>query len=50
MKAGASNQLLLDGFYNYMVAERRLAPNTVASYGLDLVKYLDFLGERLHPP
>ena len=50
MKAGASNQLLLDGFYNYMVAERRLAPNTVESYGRDLVKYLDFLGkEHLKP-
>jgi integrase/recombinase XerD len=50
MKAGASNQLLLDGFYNYMVAERRLAPNTVASYGRDLVKYLDFLGNEQSKP
>ena len=50
MKAGASNQLLLDGFYNYMVAERRLAPNTVESYGRDLVKYIDFLSNEQSKP
>jgi integrase/recombinase XerD len=43
MKEGASNQLLLDGFYNYMVAERRLAPNTVEAYARDLDRYLAFI-------
>ncbi len=46
MKAGASNQLLLDGFYNYMVAERRLAPNTVESYSRDLDRYLVFIAQE----
>jgi integrase/recombinase XerD len=45
MKSGASNQLLLDGFYNYMVAERRLAPNTVESYARDLDRYLAFISQ-----
>jgi integrase/recombinase XerD len=43
MKAGATNQMLLDGFYTYMVAERRLAPNTVESYGRDLARYCAFI-------
>ena len=45
MKSNASNQLLLDGFYNYMVAERRLAPNTVESYARDLDRYLAFIAQ-----
>ncbi len=45
MKNSASNQLLLDGFYNYMVAERRLAPNTVESYARDLDRYLACIGQ-----
>ena len=50
MKTDASNQLLLDGFYNYMVAERRLAPNTVESYGRDLQRYCTFIEQdRMHP-
>jgi integrase/recombinase XerD len=45
MNPGASNQLLLDGFYNYMVAERRLAPNTVESYARDLARYIAFIAQ-----
>jgi len=43
VKKGATHQLLLDGFYSYMVAERRLAPNTVESYGRDLARYAGFI-------
>jgi len=43
VKKGASNQLLLDGFYSFMVAERRLAPNTVESYSRDLGRYIAFI-------
>lgn len=46
MKPDASNQLLLDGFYNYMVAERRLAPNTVEAYARDLNRYLAFIARE----
>jgi integrase/recombinase XerD len=46
MKAGASNQFLLDGFYNYMVAERRLAPNTVEAYARDLDRHLAFIAQN----
>jgi len=50
MKAGATNQMLLDGFYTYMVAERRLAPNTVESYGRDLARYCTFIEQgRMQP-
>ena len=37
---------LLDRFYNYLAVERRLAGNTLESYGNDLKKYLEFLKSR----
>lgn len=43
MKKGSPHQLLLDGFYSYMVAERRLAANTVESYSRDLVRFVGFV-------
>ncbi len=43
MKKAPTNHLLFDGFYSFMVAERRLAPNTVQSYGRDLSRYIAFI-------
>jgi integrase/recombinase XerD len=37
---------LLDRFYNYLAVERRLAGNTLESYGNDLKKYFEFLKSR----
>ena len=37
---------LLDRFYNYLAVERRLAGNTLQSYGNDLRKYFEFLKSR----
>jgi integrase/recombinase XerD len=37
---------LLDRFYNYLAVERRLAGNTLESYGNDLKKYFEFFNSR----
>jgi integrase/recombinase XerD len=37
---------LLDRFYNYLAVERRLAGNTLESYGNDLKKYLEYFKSR----
>ncbi len=42
MRNNAPHALMLDGFYSFMVAERRLAPNTVESYSRDLARYVGF--------
>jgi integrase/recombinase XerD len=36
----------VDLFLSYLVVEKGAAPNTVAAYGRDLSRYLQFLGER----
>lgn len=43
MKKKYSNNDLLDRFYNYIVAVRRLSTATVESYSSDLKKFLHFL-------
>lgn len=47
MNRGTPHRLLLDGFYSYMVAERRLAANTVESYARDLARYVGFVEAAL---
>jgi integrase/recombinase XerD len=37
---------LFDRFYNYLAVERRLAGNTLESYGNDLKKYFEFIKSR----
>ncbi len=46
MSETVDTQQLLDIFYSYMVAERRLSPNTVESYGRDLMKFTVFVEEE----
>lgn len=39
----ASNQDLIDKFYSFLVAEKRLAANTVEAYGRDIIKFVGFI-------
>jgi len=40
------NDALLDSFLHYLNTERRLSPNTLASYGADIRRFSSFLADR----
>jgi len=43
MKLPVDNHHLIDGFYSYMVVERRLSEHTVESYSRDITRFVSFV-------